>query len=86
MEGGTISWDSFDHSRHDAYNGHCSFVNWWYYSPHAPISNFFQYVIEKLTSSTKSSPHNAKFFCNTQTIKIKVVDSSNSKNEQIQLL
>ena len=43
------------------------------------VSNFFQYVIEKLSSSTKSSPQNAKFFCHTQTMEIKVIDSSSSK-------
>ena len=45
------------------------------------VSNFFQNVIEKLTSSTKSSPQNVKFFCHTQTIKNKVIDSSSSKNK-----
>ena len=46
------------------------------------VSIFFQYVIKNFTSFTKSSPKNTnKFFCHTQTMKIKVMDSSNSENK-----
>ena len=42
----------------------------------------FQYIIEKITSSTKSSPQYAnKLFCNAQEIKIKVIDSSGSETK-----
>ena len=35
------------------------------------VSTYFQFIIEKLTSSTEISAKNAdKFFCHTQTIKI----------------
>ena len=38
-------------------------------------------VTLQLTSSTKSSPKNGKFFCLKQTVKIKVIDSSSFKNK-----
>ena len=45
------------------------------------VSNYFQYII-KLASSTKRSAQNAyKLFCHTETIKIKVIDSSKSENK-----
>ena len=35
------------------------------------VSNYFQYITEKLTSSTTISAQNAnKFFCHTQIIKV----------------
>ena len=45
------------------------------------VSNFFQYIIEKLASSTKISAQNAnKFFCRHKQTN-KVIDSSTYANK-----